>query len=219
MSEAFDHIILPDTTAVTETYTSTTSGRYNVNLPARDRQAHAQYLANKFDAIWSNVATEKGERQAHSLATTSGTYLEFSGASNYDLTSKSLEDIGQGIRLLNIRTVGSERDVTNRALVYIPNGKEQFFLKKIEKYATENTKKGNPKNASLVNSIQDVQIALLESFWPPSEVSRIPQDLHCWCEVWLRISVGNDFENQVADFINILQQLDIPHKGSALEFP
>lgn len=219
MSEPLDHILLPDTIASTETYTSVSSGGGGIDLPKRDRQSHAQYLASKFDAIWANVADEKDDRQAHALIVNSGTYLEFSGASNYDLISKSLEDIGQGVRLLNVRTVTSGDDIVNRALVYIPNGKERFFLNKIEKYANEDTKKGNPKNASLVNSIEDVQIALLESFWPPAEHSRIPKDHQCWCEVWLRIDSKDDFDEQITSFQNNLQQLDIPYKNSILSFP
>lgn len=219
MSEPLDHIFLPDTIAVTETYTSVSSGGSVADIPQRDRQAHAQYLTNKFDTIWANVTAEKSDRQAHSLAASSGTYLEFSGKCNYDLTSKSLEDMGQGVRLLNVRTVESGDNVTNRALIYIPSGKERFFLKKIEQYSNEDTRKGNPKNAPLVNSIEDVQIAVLESFWPPVELPRIPQESPCWCEVWLRISDGSDFNMQITSFQGILKRLDIPYKNSVLSFP
>jgi len=219
MSLPLDHIILPDNLSVTETYTSIGQGGGKTTLPLRDRQTHAQYLATKFDEIWTAVGAEKQGREALSLPTSSGTYLEFSSANNFDLVSKSLEDRTQGVRLLNIRTIETERTRSTKALVYIPAGKEHFFLNKIEKYANNDTSKGNPVNAPLVNSIEDVQIAVLESFWPDSEQSKIPQNNPCWCEVWLRINETENFDVQISRFRSVLNRFEIPHKDTVLSFP
>lgn len=134
-------------------------------IPHRDRNLHGQYLKNKFDDIWQRVQQISTQRMAVSLQTREGTYLEFSSRAGYDLISKSLEDIRKGVRLLNVRTSGEGDNQQNLATVYIPKGKEQFFLSKIEAYRTAETQKGEPKNKKLVDSIEDVKLAMLESLW------------------------------------------------------
>ena len=72
-----------------------------------------------------------------------------------------------------------------RATVFIPSGKQENFLKKIRKYAEEDTKKGKPKNADLVQSVEDMRLAVLESFWR-DDLSLLPQGaMAAWCEIWL----------------------------------
>ena len=52
-----------------------------------------------------------------------------------------------------------------KATVYIPAGKESYFINKVEAYATEQTHTGKPKNNDLIGSIEDVKLAMLDSFW------------------------------------------------------
>lgn len=96
---------------------------------------------------------------------------------------KSLENRTQGIRLLNVR----EDTETNtiKATVYIPAGKEKYFIQKVEDYASKQTKSGKPKNNDLISSIENVKLAMLESFWV-GKPDTIPTDDPIWCELWLR---------------------------------
>ena len=123
-----------------------------------------------------------------------GTYLEFTGVAEFDLAIKSLENRRQGIRLLNVRQ--DEINNTIKATVYIPSGKENYFIKKIEDYADEskNNKYGTPKNNDLVSSIDDVKVALLDAFWT-SRPEDMPNEIPIWCEIWLRYDQGvNDID-------------------------
>ena len=104
------------------------------------------------------------------------------------MITKSLEDLRKGIRLLNIKEISTGENQTQvRATVYVPNGKEGHFIAKINKYQQEETAKGLPKNAPLVNSIEDVSIALLEGLWTDNP-QLIPTDTAKWSEVWLNIN-------------------------------
>ena len=72
------------------------------------------------------------------------------------------------------------------ATVFIPSGKENHFLKKITEYASEETINGNPKNAAFVQSVEDMRLAVLQSFWR-DDVGLMPRGATAvWCEVWLR---------------------------------
>lgn len=92
----------------------------------RTREKHAAKLTSQL-----NTAFEQGsERTAHALSDPGGTYLEFRGQQGEKLATKSLENMQQGIRLLNVR----EYDEATYATVFIPSGKETYFLKKVEEY-------------------------------------------------------------------------------------
>jgi hypothetical protein len=213
----YNHIFLNDI-AQSERFTSTSSFR-SPDIPKKDRASHAQQLIAKFNTISSATESLHEERNALSLPTRTGTYVEFSSGLNAELITKSLEDRSKEIRLLNIRTVPLENGEITKAIVYIPKGKESFFINKVKDYSTKNTKKGNPKNASLVNSIEDVKLAMLESFWPIEERRLIPDTTPSWCEAWVRINEDSDYDSQIKIFIGILERLEISMKGQTLHFP
>jgi hypothetical protein len=106
-----------------------------------------------------------------------------------------------------------------RATVYVPNGKEGHFISKIQKYQQEETAKGEPRNASLVNSIEDVSIALLEGLWTDN-LQLIPADNSKWCEVWLNVNSKEDLEQeQIAQFLTTLETIGIEVKHNSIIFP
>jgi hypothetical protein len=152
------------------------------------------------------------------MPTRDGVYVEFEGAPGYDLVTKSLEDRGAGIRLLNVYTIRSESDPTQeitRATVFIPSGKQENFLKKIRKYAEEDTKKGKPKNADLIQSVEDMRLAVLESFWR-DELHLLPQGtMAVWCEIWLQ-GADDDVEQR---FRETAAALNMDVQARSLRFP
>ena len=150
------------------------------HYPQRDVKPHADFVQKKLKECYERSDVQ---RQAAAIRYKEGVYLEFSGEPGYELNVKSLENKAQGIRLLNVRQ-DEEMDCT-RATVYIPAGKENYFLEKAEAYANEVTKEGNPKNKDLISSIDDIRLAILESFWI-GDKRAIPTDTPKWCEVWLR---------------------------------
>lgn len=193
-------------------YISVQTGGGGVSIPERDRKSHSRYLQGKLKDIWINAKKKEEERLAISLPVRNGTYLEFEGSPEFLLTITSLENKRSGIRLLNTRF---EREGTiNKATVYVPKGKENYFLKKLEKYEDENTKTGKPKNKNLVASIQDISEALLEAFWIGRK-EWLPGDTFVWCEIWIR----DDEIDAVKSVIEIIKTLDIEVKSEEISFP
>lgn len=190
------------------------------NIPARNRVAHSQKLLAQFETIWQEKAQTQQQRGAEQIATREGTYISFTSAADHDLITKSLEDLRKGIRLLNIKEIPvGENQTQIRATVYVPNGKEGHFISKIQKYQQEETAKGEPKNAPLVNSIEDVSIALLEGLWTDNP-QLIPEENTKWCEAWLNVNTKeNQEQEQIAQFLTTLENIGIAYKHNSIIFP
>ncbi len=108
-------------------------------IPDRNRATQSQKLLNQLNAIWQQKELLQQQRGAEQVATKEGTYLSFTSAANHDLITKSLEDLGKGIRLLNVKEIPiGENRTQARATVYVPNGKEAFFINKIKYYQSKN---------------------------------------------------------------------------------
>lgn len=188
-------------------------------LPVRDRFSHSQRLMNQFARIWHQKVELQQQRSAEQITTREGTYIQFTSAADHDLITRSLESMRgkkseKWIRLLNIKSeLSEENQVVTKALVYVPNGKEGHFIKKIQDYQSKNFRDTeNPLNADLVNSIEDVSIALLEGLWTDN-YQLIPTDTAKWCEVWLNVNTKDNRElEQIAQFLETLQNIGIETK-------
>lgn len=159
----------------TETIPYRGSGRGGNKYPQIiDFKKHAEYLKGELrEAFAQKAVIAKRDK--------SGTFLVFAGVEDYDLNVGSLENANEGIRLLNVQ---KDNKAKISATVYIPNGKEGYFLKKIEQYETEKTKSGNNKNKALVDSINEIKLAVLDSFWT-SRKQDMPDTQKVRCEIWL----------------------------------
>jgi len=217
MAAEHSHIFLREAQK-TEEFTTPRGGGSQKGIPQRDRQLHSAKLQNQWSTIWARAKEQKESRTAVSMPTSDGFYIEFEGAPGHELVTKSLEDRRAGIRLLNVYTISPENDPKEeitRATVFIPSGKQDHFLKKIEEYAQKETKKGNPKHAALVQSIEDIRLAILESFWR-DDLRLLPQGTTAvWCEIWLR-ETDDDVEQR---FRGTASTLDFEVQARSLSFP
>lgn len=196
-------------------YTSPQSGGGGLRLPSRTRNTHGSRILGRLENAWRQFQAVQADREAVSAPTRDGIYLEFRSRAGFDLVTKSLEDIRQGIRLLTVKAIEEDDETITIATVYIPAGKESFFISKLEAYLNEDTQKGNPKNARLVNSIEDVKLAIFESFWQDSS-DLVPERSPEWCEVWLR---EEEESNALEGFPNICERLDIELQEGSISFP
>ncbi len=104
---------------------ASTSKPIGTNYPKRTVATHAAFIQRKLQECYVNSLSQK---QVAAIRYKEGTYLEFASAEGHDLAIKNLENRKSGIRLLNVH-VDEEKDII-KATVYIPAGKENFFLKK-----------------------------------------------------------------------------------------
>lgn len=210
----YKNIILKDTVSALP-YKSKSYRDDREKHPDRDKYSHASRILECLKSSFDDDKSQKASAVRHR----SGIYLVFSSSPGYELQTNSLENRPKGISLLNV-SVDEETKIT-RATVYIPNGKESFFLKRVEDYQTKVTKSNKPKNESLVASIDDVRLAVLDSFWV-GDKSDIPQKNKEWCEIWLRVTFNkkkshiNDVESNLTV---ICEELGIKISQDRIVFP
>lgn len=217
----FPHLFLSDDPQKSE-YTNPIGGGRDFELPSRpDRLGHAARIRSALDGVWANAKKQGEERQAVALPTRHGTYIEFASKPGFELKFESLETRRSGIRLLNVR---DERTANGEkfqcATLYVPRGKEKILMGKVERYRDEDTDKGKPKHKNLIESIETLRSAVLQSFWndPPSlmpdEVTAVD------CEIWLRVDqdpVRRDVT--VNKFVALCHQLNLNVSESRIDFP
>mgnify|MGYP000861546778 FL=1 len=195
-------------------YTSQSSPGSKPLIPSRDPAQHINYLKHKFEEAYAQN-NGLAPQQVAAIRYKEGVYLEFSGQQNYDLIVKSLENIRAGIRLLNVRT--DTEDNTIKATVYVPEGKETYFINRFEQYLSTAIDGEKPKHKDLINSIENVKLAFLDSFWVGNR-DDIPSETPVWCEIWLRID-DNQYDNIEASFRKLCTGLEIPCNDKAIRFP
>jgi hypothetical protein len=196
-------LVLRDPAA--EAYTSHGTGRASAPPPPLVREVHGRQLATQAES-----ALQQAEQQRASTAqalgvqpTTEGILLTFESWPNVAMDLWSF-DAGRGEHppeLIAVRETGPDDNRTQLATVHVPRGSLGYFLKKFEQYATEDTRWGKPKNASMVERIARLRLATIEALWTDS--SDFPQeDQVIWWEIWLRANDGGELE-RLRSFANL----------------
>lgn len=212
-SERFPHIVLDERFRKREAYKAHRQVVTTTFIPQRPRDAHANYLKKRLAAAWLSAEN----RRAVSHSTRDGVYLEFRSDPNAALVTKGLEDMrSKKVRLLNVRT---QNDAAGKritlATVYVSNDKRKQFLEKIERFQHQDTGKGLPQIADLINSIVDIRDALMvESFWTDKAVMP-PAAEKEYIEVWL----SSDKEEVERAFRMLCADLGIPVETGSVIFP
>ncbi len=188
---------------------------FESNIPIRtNRTGHGNFLKRKFEEAYKQNQ-ELTQRQIAAIKYKEGVYLEFSGKENHDLVVKSLENIREGVRLLNVHM--DEESSTIKATVYIPEGKETYFINRLDQYLTEETKKGEPRHKDLINSIENISLAFLGAFWFGDQAN-MPGGTPVWCEIWLRAD-NNVYDEVELVFASACETLLIDLDEKTIYFP
>lgn len=148
--------------------------------PRDDRPSHSAQLIEQVTSAEQEAKEAAKARPAESLP--KGIALDFSSDPDFKLQLDSLEIRRSGIELVNSRTV----DNVMHATVFVPEGKSGIFVRKFEKYAKETTAKGKPKNKDLTESISQIRLAVLQSFWTDAGDFPKEREEPYWWEIWLR---------------------------------
>ena len=225
MAERIERLrhLLPAGTSITERYINPQRPQTRFRRPSRNRSSHGNYLRQRLAAM-HNRAVELGhQRVAFGLDADESICIEFVGEVGHDLAVSSLQNAGQGIELLT----SHQRDNIISATVYVPPGKVDYFIQRVEQYLEKETPKGKPKNQNLVEGTSDVRMALLEAFWSdvPSLMPRPGADT--WWEVWLRVGsttepVVNDAHDEILTSFReyaIRTGLSLGDEQTILRFP
>ncbi|MCR4612042.1 MAG: S8 family peptidase [Lachnospiraceae bacterium] len=206
MERTLQNIVLEEKGESLE-YIPINGGGGEPNYPSREsRKSHANYLRKQLENAWKSAIEETKKVAVTSIR--DGVYLQIEGKEGYDLVTRSLEDSRQHVRLLNIC---EEKDVV-KATVYVPIKKQDFFLKKINKYADTTS------GSDVITTIEQIKSAMVESLWIGKKDS-IPGENSIWCEVWLRYEMNEQPQSIVDNFYSLCSDLNIEHKEKSISFP
>ncbi len=211
------HILVAGT-ATTAKYTNPGGGGGGNNLlPNRNRSSHAANLITQLETLKSNEASIINEQKEFNVETR-GLSVEFQSDPNFDLKLQSLEFQTSGIELCSSHL---NQDKTTSATVFIPEGKLEYFLKKIIAYRDKDTKPSDkdgstkPQNQPLVDSISEIKLAVLESLWTDEIESPNDGGDSIWWEVWIRLS---DQVDHVSYFREHAERLELKVNSEHLTF-
>ena len=206
-----DPLFLPSRWSKTLSFTSVPRVVQSA-LPGRDRKFHSEHLRAQLKSVWRDAEQQK---QAAAVPAKDGHYLEFESPPGFALATERLENMPKGVRLLNVSTSGEGETEVTYATVYVPEGEAGHFLKKIEEYANKDTDKGNPKNQSLVASIESIRLAVVKSFWKDDKSVMPDDDTAQWCEVWLH----DEGASTAQEFSRSCEAVDVASGTGSLKFP
>src|SRR6478752_3547390 len=172
---------------------------------------HATALRSALLAAESESTARRNARGVQVAGATPGMYVLFDSQPEFRLKLESLDARGSGIEVVSVIQHGA----SERATVFVPDGKIKYFLKRFEEYATKQTKNGTRSHKSLVESIARVQLATLHALWTDAPEEYPEKDELMWWEVWLRSSDGSEVERMQA----FCRQLELPVGRERLTFP
>lgn len=176
------HLVVAGT-ARPEPFTSPAAGGSKFRTRPADRNAHGRALQRQLERISAELERRQALGTPNGIEATRGFYLEFESPPGFLLKLKSLEYSPSGIQLATTRRDGDREFAT----VFVPQGGIAFFVKRVEKYLTElDSRSQQPKNRTLVESIANVRLAVIESFWTDPMEQLPPRESVVWMEAWLR---------------------------------
>jgi hypothetical protein len=209
------HLIITNT-ASAERFTSPSSVRDQKPIPERERNEHGQYLLKQVRQLEQDAQQLGLEQRAFGVDVGNGVFLEFESAPNFELPLQSLENKTHRIELVAVR----EEDNKTFATVFVPEGKLSHFEKILVDYlnAEKQTKKENPLNQPLINSISQIRMAAIYALWT-DDPSVYPQDNgeSIWWEIWLR--VGEERETILSSFREHGKRIGLEISDREIRFP
>ncbi len=171
---------------------------------------HAEAVRLALSEAMTAAAAQRTERDRDVAAGIPGVYLEFERPAGSEEAAERLENRQKHIELVALRQASA--DSPARATVFVPDTAADHFLKKVEQYRDENTRKGKPKNEALVARIQSVALAAVRSVYTDDPTLFPAAAEAIWWEIWLR-------EGHAESFDAAVQHLEILAQPQKLVFP
>lgn len=207
-----DHIILSERTSIFP-YTSTSLGRSKV-IPRSgiDRFAQGNKVQRQFKSAVENFKPNEN---------VDNIYLVFKSPWDFLIDIDKLDK--GNFKLSSYKAIQGTDDEGGvhfyyEVVVCINKNAIKEFLGKVEAYIRQNTIKGNPKNQSLIANIDEIRAAAIQNFWQ-EEIAFPDVNQKLWWEVWLSRDEGDNFDNPLDPFFDLLEKASIRVGDRKLSFP
>ena len=172
---------------------------------------HAEAVRLALSEAMTAAAAQRTERDPDVAAGTPGVYLDFEIPAGSEEAAERLENRQKHIELVALRQASADTPAT--ATVFVPDTAAEHFLRKVEQYRDENTKKtGKPKNEALIARIQSVVLAAVRSVYTDDAALFPAAGETIWWEIWLR-------QGHAESFDSVIQRLEVPAQAQRLVFP
>lgn len=205
---------------ISERFRSTASATRKVLYPQQDRATHGRNLLGQLHTASQRItAAVELQREASKSIRPDGGYglqIEFRSEPGYALAFEGLARGTQRIELMNLR----HDPVTNTdlATVFVPDGQLKAFEGLVRQYLEVDTDKGNPRNAPLLNPIQEIRVAAFNALWT-DDLNVLPDNDNeiIWWEFWL--PTREDRESVLNRFLSIAAASGFETSDKVLYFP
>ena len=180
MPERKPHILI-EGFARREDFSSRRRGR-NPVIPQQDRDQHGQSIFGQYTGVMQSYNAQRAQAEPP-ITEDVGIYVEIVGMPGCELPLDSL-DTSRDFKLRSCHKV----DDHEVAVVFVPESRRSVFQRKLEQYLDpDKDGKGGPRNHNLVDSIAEIKLADLQSFWTDAR-REFPQDEDqvVWWELWLK---------------------------------
>jgi hypothetical protein len=151
------------------------------------RIAHGKALKKALQA----AVVEAHERRTRANVTVDGAvpglYVQFDSRPGDALALSSFEARRQGIELVAVTEEGPPEARTERATVFVPDEKVQYFLRRFEAYSRKAPRaEGEQRYEKMLDPVASLRLGTLRSLW--TDVAELFPQNHkeIWWEVWLR---------------------------------
>ncbi len=202
-----------------ETYASVTTGR-GKPIKIRNRDIHGAKIKNHIEKIKQEFEALKDVELLADVIRDDAIYVEFISDFNFKLAFDSLDSKKPISKLLSIKEETIDGQTRYRVNAMLTEGGVSDFIKKVDQYINENTKKGKPKNNPLISNIESIQLATLEAFWTePKQVPFPKEGENVWWEVWFRRKRDVDQGEEDTKVLKQLQAVDAMVGHQELVFP
>lgn len=208
------HIII-DNPGLSLDYTKPSGGGGTFRSPPRERRSHANKLLSDLTQA-TNDADSQSQATGHVVH---GICLEIIGEEDYELKIESLQDrkLKPPIEVLSAKRINNQLHTT----IYVPEGKLENFVRKIERYRDENNaRSGRPQNEDLVAGISEIRFPVLRSFWTDDEelFPHSSTENILW-EVWIQVAPDESPDDAFASFVSAVSDSNLRLSSHPIKFP
>jgi len=171
---------------------------------AQNRSVHGNRILQQLQTIREQLNLNETIDLPEGIVRDDAIYVEFISEWDFPLKFESLDQGGNSpqFQILNIReekrVIDDEDHFRYLVTLMMTQGGVSKFITKVEQYLTENSKykgqdTGKPSHSALINNINKIKIATLQSFWTDAPEISFPSDnSNIWWEAWFRRTANDE---------------------------
>lgn len=188
------HLVVPGAPASEPFTLSSSGGGTDPKVFGGDRGQHGRRLKKELEeALESDVNEDEP----------GGSYITFVSFPGLEMALESLDSQARGEQpeLVAVSEEMTDDGLVQMATVYIPDGKKEYFIRRLTKYV-ETVTDDKAKHAALVEGIQSIRRATIKELWT-DPIDQFPAEdgLSHWWEVWLLRRDGGEL-GRFTNFVN-----------------